>query len=721
MNTNTSRKGASTLSGDPRILSGAKRSRRTAGRSRRVRFPNGIWCGIASFDCARNSSAPLRSAQNSALRSGRWRDKFQTLRVSLFTILLVACGANATPTPTAAPTTEGPPTPTVEVTPLPSATPLIPIAPGNRLGPIKNYTVYYGVGQAEALTKFDLAIVQPKTLTADEVRQLQAGGTKVVAYLSVGEAEGNRPWWPKVDYDWILGRNPNWGSLYIDAGQVGWQDLLLNEAIPNILQIPFDGLFLDTLDTVDVYPDTLEGMVTLVHRMRVAYPELILIQNRGFSVLDRTAPDIDALMFEAMSSNYDFSTGRYSRAEREEEPNRVRDAAMKHGLVALALDYAKPEDLATIQWCYDRARDYGFVPYVSTINLDRVYVHELTNAKPNPRPAQVLFQADAEGNALVTIRLTNWGLADAPAVPIRLLVGREHTLLAQTTLDLPSGQNLDWEVTWPNPPEALTLVRVEAGPDPKHSSVLETTFQSSQIKVNLSTQQLRKDNGADLHAWRLLTPPTIDGDLNDWASLTPAATIDQANQVGWKENPETEWDGASDLSAVTYLGWDDDALYIAAHVTDDVLVQHLWGEGLWKGDHLEFWLDTQLQSDFDAATPSEDDFQFGFSPGAQDASAPADFAIWQPALLRADYESEIQYASQFVADGYVIEAQIPWRLLRGVTPQPGLALGVAVDPSDTDTPDRMAQELIMSTAPASPANWGNPTLLNNLFLEEVEP
>ena len=645
------------------------------------------------------------------------RDKFQTLGVSALTVLLVACGANATPTPV--PTI--PPPTAAEVTPLPSATPLIPLSPSNRLGPIKNYTVYYGVGQAEALTKFDLAIVQPKTLTADEVRQLQAGGTKVVAYLSVGEAEGNRPWWPKVDYDWILGRNPNWGSLYIDAGQVGWQDLLLNEAIPHILQVPFDGLFLDTLDTVDVFPKTLEGMVTLVQRMRAAYPQLILIQNRGFSVLDRTAPDIDALMFEAMSSNYDFSAGRYSRAEREEEPNRVREAATKHGLVVLSLDYAVPDDLATIQWCYDRAHEYGFVPYVSTINLDRVYVHELTAAEPNPRPAQVLFQADAEGNALVTVRLTNWGLADANAVPIRLLTGREHSLLAQTTLDLPSGQNLDWEVTWPNPPEALTLVRVEAGLDPEHSSVLETTFQASQITVNLADQRLRKDNGDDLHAQRLTTPPTIDGDLSDWAALSPAATIDQSDQVGWKETPETQWDGPSDLSAVAYLGWDAEALYLAARVTDDMLQQQLWGEGLWKGDHLEFWLDTALQSDFDEATPSADDFQFGFSPGSQDGSAPADFAIWQPALLRADYESLINYASQFVADGYVIEARIPWRLLRGVTPQPGLALGVAVDPSDTDTPKRAAQELIMSTAPASPAHWGDPTLLNNLFLEEVEP
>src|SRR5436190_22561726 len=80
------------------------------------------------------------------------------LTLSSFTILLVACSANSTPT--TAPTTV-PPTLTSHAPPLPLATPLIPLTSGNRLGPIKNYTVYYGVGQAEALSKFDLAIVQP--------------------------------------------------------------------------------------------------------------------------------------------------------------------------------------------------------------------------------------------------------------------------------------------------------------------------------------------------------------------------------------------------------------------------------------------------------------------------------------------------------------------------------------------------------------------------------
>ena len=316
---------------------------------------------------------------------------------------------------------------------------------GNLLGPIDDYIVYYGRGEADVLEQFDLAIVQPDTLTSEELAQVQAAGTKVVAYLSVGEAEGGRPWWPKVDLDWILGRNENWGSLYVDAGEAGWQDLLLDTAIPTILQDkPFDGLFLDTLDTVDVFPQSKAGMIELVQRMREQYPDLILVQNRGFGVLDETGPAIDAVMFESMSSDFDFSARTYSKVERTEEPAFVEEMARKHGLVGLVLDYALPENLAAIRYSYDRALAYGFVPYVSTIDLDRAYVHKFDVAAPDVRPVSVTYREAGDGDVLAAVTLVNYGLADAAGVPVRFRIGRGHHLRAQTTVDVPSGETVKW-------------------------------------------------------------------------------------------------------------------------------------------------------------------------------------------------------------------------------------------------------------------------------------
>jgi uncharacterized protein (TIGR01370 family) len=158
-----------------------------------------------------------------------------------------------------------------------------------RIREIQNYIVYYGEGRAADLARFDLAILQPETLDPAGLKLLHRKGTLVVAYLSIGEVELYRPWYidGRVDPGWILGRNEDWGSYYIDAGQPGWQDLMVSVAGEYIAR-GFDGVFLDTLDTVDVYPETTDGMIAIVHNLRAAYPEALIVQNRGFSLIDVT-------------------------------------------------------------------------------------------------------------------------------------------------------------------------------------------------------------------------------------------------------------------------------------------------------------------------------------------------------------------------------------------------------------------------------------------------
>lgn len=237
----------------------------------------------------------------------------------------------------------------------------------SRLATIRSFVVYYGTNQAFAkqLSQFDLAIVQPNTLSYPQRRKLQAQGTRVVAYLSVGEAEGYMVGLPKA---WVLGTNPNWGSKYMDANQAGWREAVLQRA-KDILEIGFDGLFLDTVDTVDLFPKTKPGMVQLIRALRQSFPKAILVQNRGFAVLPQTAPFLDAVMFEDFSTLYNFNDGTYQAHEGDPRP---LFPYLKRGLKVLALDYALPTQTALIQRAYSRARRYGFVPYVTTISLNEV-------------------------------------------------------------------------------------------------------------------------------------------------------------------------------------------------------------------------------------------------------------------------------------------------------------------------------------------------------------
>ncbi|MCI0515626.1 hypothetical protein L0128_20620, partial [candidate division KSB1 bacterium] len=114
------------------------------------------------------------------------------------------------------------------------------------------------------------------------------------------------------------------------------------------------------------------------------------VANRGFAVLEAVAPYISGLMYEAFSmADYDWQNKEYlpqTPFQRTESAykavkliNRVRE---KYDFQVFALDYAKPTDLKKIQEYYDRAWSYNFLPYVSTIELNQVFIHKI---KPKTR------------------------------------------------------------------------------------------------------------------------------------------------------------------------------------------------------------------------------------------------------------------------------------------------------------------------------------------------
>lgn len=248
----------------------------------------------------------------------------------------------------------------------PAGTPL-----ESRLLDIGSYGVYYGKTAAEVqkLLNYDLAIVQPGTVNAAQLKMLHDNGTRVVAYMTIGELDRNSAAAPTVDPSWILGENKNWGSKFIDASQPGWQKMVADEAA-KLRKQGFDGFFLDTLDTADVYPKVAPGLVKIVKDLRAAYPDAVIVQNRGFALLNQTAPSIDAVMFENFSSMYSFDKKTYGSVNGD--PSFV-ESLSKRGLKVLTMDYALPTQQELITRDYQRAKSFGFVPFVSTIGLDQIY------------------------------------------------------------------------------------------------------------------------------------------------------------------------------------------------------------------------------------------------------------------------------------------------------------------------------------------------------------
>lgn len=222
--------------------------------------------------------------------------------------------------------------------------------------------VYYGPGYGAALWALGqrpCAAVQASAFSPGELRALRAGGTRLLAYLSLGEDHplgdwaarpGSAPYHREV--------NPDWGSVRVQPDHPLWQRLVLERAEQALADT--DGLLLDTLDSAPV-----PGLLTLIRQLSDQFPQAALIANRGFELLPAAAPLLGGVLFEA------FSTAH--------SPYRLHDAAglaytagrleavRGLGLPVTALDYADTPALASAARA--RAQALGLQTFVSDREL----------------------------------------------------------------------------------------------------------------------------------------------------------------------------------------------------------------------------------------------------------------------------------------------------------------------------------------------------------------
>jgi len=202
--------------------------------------------------------------------------------------------------------------------------------------------------------------------------------------------------------------------------------------------------------------------------------------------------------------------------------------------------------------------------------------------------------------------------------------------------------------------------------------------------------------------------PILDGDPADWVGL-PVYTSPHIVFTG------DDWDGSDDLAPTWWVGWDNVYLYFAFNVVDDIHSQSQSGNSTFRGDSLELQIDTDRPGDF-GPTLSADDFQVSLSPGDFGALPPSAWLFQGTPggdMLDAPGGYTIVVAARPTADGYTLEAAIPWVDLR-LTPTSGLVIGLAVNANDNDQPGTAAQEVMKSNAPGrrfgDPTTWGTLTL-----------
>lgn len=149
--------------------------------------------------------------------------------------------------------------------------------------------------------------LQPPEL-AELIQAAHQSQAKVIAYLSIGELghlekENFEKYLSKSPHshpfsEIAFDRNPRFKSSHIDVSYGEWRGFLMKR-IKQMYARKIDGLFLDTVDTADLYLNRPEwsiprraksvvAMIGLIRDIKRVAPEKFIMQNRGLNLIGKT-------------------------------------------------------------------------------------------------------------------------------------------------------------------------------------------------------------------------------------------------------------------------------------------------------------------------------------------------------------------------------------------------------------------------------------------------
>lgn len=250
---------------------------------------------------------------------------------------------------------------------------------------IKFFAIYYGHDlEAKAFQQFDLVVLESSN--PGIIRELKAEHKIVLGYLSLGEVNKTRDYFAYVkDKECLLVQNPNWPEAFmVDIRKPAWRSYVLETLVPSLLDQGFDGVFIDTLDSSihleRINPLKYKGMriaaVELIRQMKKSFPDMKIMLNRAFEIVPDVATDLDCILGESICSGYDFNDKKYLKVSERAYDDAVKILKGFHKnnpkLKIMTLDYCDENDEFRRKEIYGKQQANGFIPYVTTIELDRV-------------------------------------------------------------------------------------------------------------------------------------------------------------------------------------------------------------------------------------------------------------------------------------------------------------------------------------------------------------
>ena len=246
----------------------------------------------------------------------------------------------------------------------------------------ERWVVYYTETlPAQSFAKFDLIVFDRDS--HPPLHSLIDGKKTILGYISLGEAETYRKNFEELKaLGLILDTDSAWkGNPIIDTRNPQWHSYVLDNIIPSILAQGFDGIMIDTVDSIiwlenhnpASYYGLKNAMVELIKNIRARYPGMTIMLNRGFEILPNVSDDIDMFLAESTLTTLNHENGEWfflNDSERRDYLTKLYAAKNKSPRLKIyTRDYWPPTDIQTIGKIYATQRAAGFIPYVSTIDL----------------------------------------------------------------------------------------------------------------------------------------------------------------------------------------------------------------------------------------------------------------------------------------------------------------------------------------------------------------
>lgn len=176
--------------------------------------------------------------------------------------------------------------------------------------------------------------------------------------------------------------------------------------------------------------------------------------------------------------------------------------------------------------------------------------------------------------------------------------------------------------------------------------------------------------------------PKIDANLDEWNKQT-GMYVNKPDQLVKLADWSGNW-SKDDVSGYSMVMWDEDNLYIAFDVTDDVFSQTETGETIWNGDSIQFGVFYGRESYVAMGQANTTYHEIGF---ALTDEGPQTYRwLSQDNYYKAGPVNESELAVKVDGNHTYYEARIPWKALLnpGHEPKKGDKLGFAYLINDND-------------------------------------